>query len=42
MVFGIGGLYRLCSVGRTFGGLGLKGQPDGSSVRNSFEGYFAE
>ena len=36
---GFSGLHRR---GRTFGGLGLKGQPDGSSVRNIFEDSFTE
>ena len=37
MVCGRGGLSGLYRGGRTFGGLGLQSQPDGSSVRNSFE-----
>ena len=37
-----GGLSRLHRGGRTFGELGLQGQPDGSSVRNIFEGSFTE
>ena len=48
------GLFCLCEVvcgrglsgiligGRTFGGLGLHVQPDGSLVRNIFEGLFTE
>ena len=34
MVCGQGDLYGLCRGGRTFGGLGIRGQSDGSSVRN--------
>ena len=37
MVCGQGGLYELYRIGRYFGGLGLQGQPDGSSERNIFE-----
>ena len=39
---GGGGLSGLHRGGSTFGGLGLQGQPDGSSVRNVFEGSFTE
>ena len=42
MVYGVGGLYRLCRRCRTFCGLGIQGQPDGYSVRNIFEGSFTE
>ena len=42
MVGGKGGLYGLRRVGRTFGGLGQKFQPDGYSVSNIFEDSFAE
>ena len=34
MVCGQGDLYGFCRGGRTFGGLGIRGQSDGSSVRN--------
>ena len=37
-----GGLSAICRGGKTFGGLGLKGRPDGSSVRNIFEGSLTE
>ena len=37
-----GGLSGICRGGRTFGGLGLQVQPDGSSVSNIFEGLFTE
>ena len=37
MVCGLGGLSGLCRGGRTFGGLGLQRQPDGSSERNVFD-----
>ena len=36
---GISGIIR---GGRTFGGLGLQGQPDGYSVRNILECSFTE
>ena len=36
---GISGLRR---GGRTFGGLGMQGHTDGSTVRNMFEGSFTE
>ena len=42
MVCGRGGLSGICRGGRTFGGLGLQGHPDGSSVSNIFEGSFTE
>ena len=42
MVRGQGGLSGLLRRGRTFGGLGLQYQPDGSSVINIFEGSFTE
>ena len=42
MVCGRGGISGLRRGGRTFGGLGLQGQPDGSSVSNIFEGPFTE
>ena len=42
MICGQGDISGLCRGGRTFGGLGLQGQPDGSSVRNMFEGSFTE
>ena len=42
MVCGVKGLSGLRRGGRTFGGLGLKGHPDVSSVRNIFEGSFTE
>ena len=37
MICGQGGISGIPTGGRTFGGLGLQSQPDGSSVRNSFE-----
>ena len=37
-----GGVSGLHKGGRNFGGLGLQGQPDVSSVRNNFEGSFTE
>ena len=37
MLCGQGSLSGLRRGGRTFGGLGLQGQPDGSPVRNIFE-----
>ena len=42
MVYGQRGLSGLRIGGRKFGGLGLKGQPYGSSVRNIFEGSLTE
>ena len=42
VVCGRGGLSGICRGGRTFGGLGLQGHPDGSSVSNIFEGSFTE
>ena len=42
MVYGQRYISGLRRRGRTFGGLGLKGQPDGSSVRNIFQGSFTE
>ena len=42
MVYGRGGLSGLRRGVRTFGGLGLQGQPDGLSVSNVFEGSFSE
>ena len=42
MVCGRGGLSGLHRGGRKFGGLGMQGQPDESSVRNIFEGSFTE
>ena len=42
MVYERGGLSGLRREGRTFGGLGLQGYPDGYSVRNVFEGSFTE
>ena len=42
MVCGRGDLSGLHRGGRTFVGLGLKGQPDRSSVSNIFEGSFTE
>ena len=40
MVYRQGSLSGLRRGGRTFGELGLQGQPDGFSVRNIFEGSF--
>ena len=37
MVCGQGGVSELRRRGRTFGGLGLRDQPDGSSVKNIFK-----
>ena len=37
-----GGLSVIYRGGIPFGGLGLQGRPDGSSVRNIFEGSFTE
>ena len=37
-----GGLYGIRRGGIIFGGLGLQGHPDGSSVSNTFEGSFTE
>ena len=37
-----GGLSGIRTVGKTFGGLGMQDQPDGSSVINMFEGSFTE
>ena len=42
MVCGGGGLSGIHIGGRRFGGLGLQGQPDGSSVINILEGSFTE
>ena len=42
MVCGKGGLPGLRIGGRTFGGLGLQGHPDGSLERNIFEDSCAE
>ena len=42
MIRGQGGRSGLHRGGKTFGGLGLQGQSDGSSVRNIFEGSFTE
>ena len=42
MVCGQEGLSGLRRGGRIFGGLGLEGWPDGSSVRNIFEGSLTE
>ena len=42
MVYGQGGLSGLSRGVRIFCALGLQGQPDGSSVRNIFEGSFTE
>ena len=42
MVCGRGGLSGLRRGGITVGGLGMQGQPDGSSVRNNCEGLFTE
>ena len=42
MVCGQGGLSGIRIGGRTFGGLGLQGQPDGYSVRNIFADSFTE
>ena len=42
MVCGQGGLYGIRRGGKTFGGLGLQYQSDGSSVRNIFECPFTE
>ena len=42
MVCGRGSLSGIYRGGITFGGLGLKGQPDVSSVRNIFENSFTE
>ena len=39
---GQGGLSGISRGGRTFGGLGMKGQPDRSSVINIFEGFITE
>ena len=42
MVCGRGSLSGLHRRGITFGGLGMQGNPDGSSVSNIFEGSFTE
>ena len=42
VLFGHGGLYGLLRGGRTFGGLGIQVQPDGSSVSYIFESSFTE
>ena len=42
MVCGLGGLPGLCRGFRTFGVLGLHGQPDGYSVRNIFYVLFTK
>ena len=42
MVCGQGGLFGIRRGGKTFGGLGLQGRLDGSSVRNIFEDSFTE
>ena len=42
MVCGQGGLSILHRGGIKFDGLGLQDQPNGSSVRNVFEGLFTE
>ena len=42
MVYGQGGLSELRRGGRSFGGLGLQGHPDGFYLRNLFEGSFTE
>ena len=42
MVYGKGGLSGLHRGGRTFDGLGLKFEPDGSSVRTIFKGSLTE
>ena len=39
---GQGSLSGIFIGGITFGRLGMQGQPDGSSVRNIFEGSFTE
>ena len=42
MICGHGCLSGLRIGDRTFVGLGLQGKPDGSSLRNVFEGSFTE
>ena len=42
LVCGRGGISGLRRGVRTFGGLGLQGQTDGSSVSNILEGLFTE
>ena len=42
MVYVRGGLSVLCRGGRTFGGLGMQGHPDGYSVSNIIESFFNE
>ena len=42
VVCGRGGPSVIRRGGRKFDGLGLQGQPDGSSVSNIFEGLFTE
>ena len=42
MICGQGGLYVIRKGGSTFGGMGIQGQSDISSVRNIFKGSFTK
>ena len=42
MVFGRGGIYGIFIGGRTFGGLGIQGQPGGSSVSGFVNKIFTD